>query len=579
MKNFGQLLNEHVQRAGVSDAELARTIGVSRQTIFRWREGLTSRPRNRDDVLVIATKLRLTAAERDRLLLAAGFRPEEAAPVTPPVPKPAADSAPAVTTDTVALPEPATQPAPRPARRNPILTGAMVSLGAILMVAILGWWLSRDVPVEPAATPEPQWLAQATFPNDGLILITGFRNFTSDQGYNLASRLEVVLTEEIDAVGLQKVRVERWPEAINDPDVALKAGEQAGATLVIYGEYDAQRLLLEFAHPPDAALFADPALRQHSLSYDDLATVINDDLPRRVDALTWLALGQILIDTDQPEAARLLLLRTRATLQNARGISSQTRAVVNYYLGVAAHRSRPPYLDQAIDAYSQAIEYWPDLIAARLNRSAALVTRNHLDDLELALNDMNTVLSVAPEWGLAYNNRASIYLTRGGPANLQLALADVEQALAFESDLPEAYLNRAYLNFGLGQSVAEIVADVERAQELRPAYDQALNLLCWGYALENQAELALPHCNRAVEIAPDEPLYRDSRGLAYALMGDFAAAGADFEIYAAWLAAEKPGFDWERDLMRRRAWIEALAAGENPFTPEILKILRQEFGQ
>ena len=76
MESFSQLLNQYIQRAGVSDAELARTIRVSRQTIFRWREGTTGRPRYRDDVLALAHKLRLTAAEQDQLLLAAGFRPE-----------------------------------------------------------------------------------------------------------------------------------------------------------------------------------------------------------------------------------------------------------------------------------------------------------------------------------------------------------------------------------------------------------------------------------------------------------------------------------------------------------------------
>src|SRR5262245_23918317 len=78
MENFSQLLNRYIQQAGISDTELARSLGVSRQTIFRWREGQTGRPRRREDVLVIAQKLRLTPAERDELLLAAGFRPEEA---------------------------------------------------------------------------------------------------------------------------------------------------------------------------------------------------------------------------------------------------------------------------------------------------------------------------------------------------------------------------------------------------------------------------------------------------------------------------------------------------------------------
>ena len=47
MEEFSQLLNQYVRRTGISDAELARSVGVSRQTIFRWREGVTGRPRHR----------------------------------------------------------------------------------------------------------------------------------------------------------------------------------------------------------------------------------------------------------------------------------------------------------------------------------------------------------------------------------------------------------------------------------------------------------------------------------------------------------------------------------------------------
>ena len=70
MPTFGELLNHYIARAGITDAELARSTGVQRQTIFRWKEGVTARPRYREDVLRIAAKLRLSPAERDALLLA-----------------------------------------------------------------------------------------------------------------------------------------------------------------------------------------------------------------------------------------------------------------------------------------------------------------------------------------------------------------------------------------------------------------------------------------------------------------------------------------------------------------------------
>lgn len=77
LPTFGQLLAEYMQRSGINDSELARSIGVRRQTIFRWKEGLVERPRAREDVLQCAKKLRLTEEERNLLLLTAGFAPEQ----------------------------------------------------------------------------------------------------------------------------------------------------------------------------------------------------------------------------------------------------------------------------------------------------------------------------------------------------------------------------------------------------------------------------------------------------------------------------------------------------------------------
>lgn len=79
MRTFAELLSVYVRRAGITDSDLARAIHVSRQTVFRWREGLISRPNSREDVLAISKKLRLSPEERDTLLLSAGFRPEDVA--------------------------------------------------------------------------------------------------------------------------------------------------------------------------------------------------------------------------------------------------------------------------------------------------------------------------------------------------------------------------------------------------------------------------------------------------------------------------------------------------------------------
>ena len=76
MKTFAELLTVYMDRTGIGDAELARRIPVSRQTLVRWKEATTTRPRYRGDVIRCGELLRLTDEERDELLLAAGFSPE-----------------------------------------------------------------------------------------------------------------------------------------------------------------------------------------------------------------------------------------------------------------------------------------------------------------------------------------------------------------------------------------------------------------------------------------------------------------------------------------------------------------------
>ena len=49
-----------MERTGIGDAELARRIPVSRPTLIRWKEGVTTRPRYREDVVRCAELLRLT---------------------------------------------------------------------------------------------------------------------------------------------------------------------------------------------------------------------------------------------------------------------------------------------------------------------------------------------------------------------------------------------------------------------------------------------------------------------------------------------------------------------------------------
>ncbi|MEH2235126.1 tetratricopeptide repeat protein [Nostoc sp.] len=63
---------------------------------------------------------------------------------------------------------------------------------------------------------------------------------------------------------------------------------------------------------------------------------------------------------------------------------------------------------------------------------------------------------------------------------------------------------------------------------------------------------------------------QDSRGLARALTGNTKGAVEDFEAYI------KSTDNANENKAQRQSWINALNAGENPFTPEELNKLRGE---
>lgn len=588
MESFDQLLNEYVRRSGISDSELARTLGVSRQTIFRWREGLTGRPRQREDVLVIARKLRLSSEERDRLLLAAGFRPEVEAErrghgdaETIETDEKYKEAEPAA--DEIANPEIIAAPPPASSQRKRWLFS--LAGGLLLVVVLTAVWLvnGEQQDSQTTATPAaravvPSVTLSPAQPGETIVLITHFANYASSQvGYNVAGRLAQALQKELDQAHQENIRLVIWPQPVGERDEALKVGQTVSATLVIFGEYDVGRIVVEFAQPADQGSFADPALQRHVADVPDLSAAINSDLPQQVRSLALMALGQIFLNRNQADQARPLLLRARDNLKGDPREDKQILALAYFYVGIAEQRSQPPQLDAAIAAYDQAIAAWPEMISSRLNRSAAYVARKQPGDLELALADADQIIAIRPEWAVAYNNRSSIRLTMGGAENLALALADLEKALELDTNVPEIYFNRAYVHFQQGLSMETVAPDLTKALALRPDYANALNFYCRGYAIEQQPELALPYCQQAVAANP-QPSFLDSRGLVYALMGDYPAAVDDFNAYTTWLA-QQPDEQEQDALARRQEWIKSLEAGQNPFTPTVLAEVRREFGQ
>ncbi len=525
MKPFSEQLSEFVQRAGISDAELARRLGVSRQTIFRWREGATQSPRHRPDVVRLAEALRLTPQERDQFLLAAGFHPEghgSADVSDQPHPPEAGQGSDVVGSS---APEPASRTGYR-LRRWWVLA-AIAALGLSILIATGGWKeAGRLLGLELSGDP------QAAAPGETLVLVAEFANYSGGGiGFNVQDRLAEALQAEFAEAGLEATRVEQLDQSFDSGDQAAQAAARLGAEFALWGEYDSGRVIAFLTGPgPSESSLADEQ-RWLISSLEQLSVTINVELPKEVQwmGLYGVGLAHFRAQRDAQAAAAL-----NRALQSA---PSDPNALGGVYftLGVIEGRSSDPDLDRVIALYTEALELVPGLVSAMNNRGSAYLARGAIGDLGRAEADFRRSMDLAPEFAPA-------------PYNLALTIS--------RKDAPD---------------LDEILDLLEQAESLDADKAQLQNALCWFLSLADEPEQALSHCELAIEL-DDSGYSNDSYGLALALSGRYEQAAEQFSLFLEKLEPADPAAYSTFEPIRRE-WSERLEAGENPFDSAALRAL------
>jgi tetratricopeptide (TPR) repeat protein/transcriptional regulator with XRE-family HTH domain len=677
LPTFGQLLADYMSRSGISDSELARSIGVRRQTIFRWKEGLVERPRSREDVLQCAKKLRLSADERDRLLLAAGFAPEQLPPpvlpsatsvaTMPPSEIPSPHPAPPVSAETFAADladeqdnaleqathldtrtsplvasfdsspivdapvddrpltpdsspltpllkpldeavapeteessvlEASTKPAPSPL---PPLAGMQRwwLAGAVLLLVLLAFLWVRTAffappPPSPTApptaappeiltlnpppqtTPTPLTVLRIAQDGEILLLVAQFKRETLNERFDVADRVRKALDTQITDAALVSTTVKIWSEEIDSVQRARAVLTGTHATMMIWGKYDSGRVWvnLEMRDPNDSQE------RDYNLTKtDELLTTVNYTVPTEIRLLGLIGLGRLLRNQGDYSAAT-------AAFQQALALNPQdqdTQATLNFYLGhLAEQEGNLPGLNRALTFYSRAIELNHELYLAYYNRGTAQLHRYALQPadeklllttLNAAIADLSLVIKNRPGYVDAYYNRALAYYERDEPEDMARALADLAYALALKADYVNAYFLRGLVHIRAGKG-EQWVADFTQVLKLKPDENSAVSGLCWGYVLVQKPEEALPHCDEAIK-HDQSGASNDSRAIAYAQLGHYPEAIADFRIYLAALNQPDSALNYERyrgPLVEQ--WITQLEAGQNPFDATLLARLR-----
>ncbi|NET40014.1 MAG: tetratricopeptide repeat protein, partial [Cyanothece sp. SIO1E1] len=119
------------------------------------------------------------------------------------------------------------------------------------------------------------------------------------------------------------------------------------------------------------------------------------------------------------------------------------------------------------------------------------------------------------------------------------------------------------------------IAAYKQAQDFDPEVKisaEDWNKLCWDASLHGYPQEVLFACELAVQLGIGDSQasylnFRDSRGLARALIGNIEGAIKDFQAF---ITSEDQSEEYKE---RRRRWIYALERGENPFTPKEIQTL------
>jgi tetratricopeptide (TPR) repeat protein len=162
----------------------------------------------------------------------------------------------------------------------------------------------------------------------------------------------------------------------------------------------------------------------------------------------------------------------------------------------------------------------------------------------------------------------------------------VPESLAEIPRFRAAFILSKGMDAGVQGNVLAAIEDYKQAQIIDTGLridPDIWDLLCWVGVLHNQAKEILFASEIATHLEPDNPVFRDTRGLVRALTGDTQGAIEDFETVVERIGDNAAIFSSYRfldfgDVYRRLNWLEALRLGQNPFTLEIFGAMRKKAG-
>jgi len=433
-------------------------------------------------------------------------------------------------------------------RQHPLIVSLAI---LVLIVVLMSGLISIGANIGGARQQLQKWGRIRAFPSASedeiLIVIASFHHSEGVPDTEIHNEIRRAIQEAAEEVNFSNLRVEVEPTrlAADDQARAEKLGQRYNASIVIWGADTGVRVAVSYLNlkQPDldaAEVKISETERTQLINPSAYASLVTQDLPGQLTFLSLFAIGQsYYIEGNYEEAIAVIEAAVNSLASD--GNLPEGIAEAHFRLGWL-YQGQMLDDEQAIAAYSKAIELDPTMVAAYSNRAFAYFFQSFSDfdqnDVNAAFADFEKVIELAPDSARAYESRGMMRIAQIvaqsypstailSPDILDAALADLGRAIELDPDYVSPYVNRGDVYYLMGNSDAAL-ANFNRAIELDPdntdVYQRRGNV----HRSLDELDAALADFDKAIELDPDDAAAYYDRGLVHFEQDDLDAAIADF---------------------------------------------------
>ncbi|XP_062863091.1 uncharacterized protein ttc6 isoform X2 [Trichomycterus rosablanca] len=206
-------------------------------------------------------------------------------------------------------------------------------------------------------------------------------------------------------------------------------------------------------------------LQEYELALQDYSTVLHLPSQKEINFRVLINRALVYVDLSDHYSA---LQDFKAASKKADAIEPPLDATIYHALGVCYHRLGQ--LQEAVDAYNEALTLNPFLLDAYIGRGNVFVDYSHVDTNKQAQRDFLTALHLNP---LCFSARIGLAYKLQVLGQFQRAWNQFTVAIKVNSKCWSAYEGRAIVNLQMGNNFAAF-QDINNALKCSPHSDQLL---------------------------------------------------------------------------------------------------------